>query len=438
MQMYGTRNSDAALAWSRANRSSMAFRGSRNLQRMARIDIQMQAKEAVGGRVLSLDIFRGLTMLVMIFVNDLASVRGLPWWNHHMPHGSNGMTYVDAVFPSFLFILGMAIPLAVRKRLAMGDSMLRLWSHILLRTVCLVVLGLVLANAGKVDPGLTGLPSGLWATLALVGAILLWNVYPKSDGRQLLYRILKYAGLVLLVVMLAIFRRTTRDGHTAWLDFRYWEILGLIARAYLAACLLYIPLRRKPWAPMALLVGLTAVSVASTLGWVGFLHRIPYAIWPFDAGQLPSIAMAGVVASTIFLDSGLAKTFKEKAQWALGYAAVLLGAGWLLSPLGVSKLGATPSWCLYCSGISVLLFLALYWLADVRHITRWAAILKPAGSNTLLTYLLPDLFYFISSLFVFTMPWSDGWPGAVRAAVFTFAILGLAGRLTRLRVRMQL
>ena len=405
----------------------------------------MQLKADVGGglpvsvsRVFSLDIFRGLTMLVMIFVNDLASVRGLPWWNYHMPPGANGMTYVDAVFPSFLFILGMAIPLAVRRRLDKGDSMPRLWGHILVRAASLIVIGILLANAGKVDPRLTGISSGLWGVLALVGAVLFWNVYPRTGGRQLLYRILKYAGLVLLVAMLAIFRRTARDGHAAWLDFGYWEILGLIARAYLAACLLYIPLRKKPWAPMALLVGLTALNVASRLGWVDFLRHIPYAIWPFDAGQLPSIAMAGIVASTIFLDSALARTFQQKALWALGYAAVLLGAGWILSPFGISKLGATPSWCLFCSGISVLLFLGLYWLADVRRITGWAAILKPAGSNTLLTYLVPDLFYFGVGLFYASTQWSSGWPGVVRSVLFAFAMLGVSGLLTKLRVRMQL
>ena len=399
----------------------------------------MKPNATVGaGRVVSLDIFRGLTMLVMIFVNDLAGVHGLPWWNYHMPPHVNGMTYVDAVFPSFLFILGMAIPLAVRKRLEKGDSMPLLWGHILLRTLSLVVLGLVLANASRVDPNLTGLQPGLWATLALVGAILLWNVYPKSDEHKLLFRVLKYAGLVLLVLMLAVFRRTTKDGHVAWLDLRYWEILGLIGRAYLATCLLYIPLRRKPWAPMALLVGLTALNVASQRGWVGFLDHIPRAIWPFDAGELPSIAMAGIVASTIFLDSGLASTFKQKALWALGYAAILFGAGCVLLPLGVSKLGATPSWCLFCSGIGVLLFLALYWLADVRHTTGWAAILKPAGSNTLLTYLLPDLFYFAAGSALAPFLWDSGLPGLARAVIFTFAILGVSGVLTRMRIRMQL
>lgn len=377
-------------------------------------------------------------MLVMIFVNDLADVHGLPWWTYHMLPRVNGMTYVDVVFPAFLFILGMAIPLAVRKRLKAGDSMPRLWGHILLRTFSLVVLGLVLANVGKVDAKLTGIHSGPWGTLALVGAILLWNVYPADGGRQRLYRTLKYAGLILLAAMFVIFRRTAGDGHVAWLDFGYWEILGLIARAYLAACLLYIPLRRKPWAPMALLAGLTALNVASRLGWVGFLRHIPYAIWPFDAGELPSVAIAGVVASTIFLDSSLARSFKAKALWALGYAAILLGAGWLLLPFGVSKNAATPSWCLFCSGISVLLFLALYWLADVRRITGWAAILKPAGSNTLLTYLLPDLFYFAFGGAVTPFLWNSGWPGAVRSVIFTFAILGVSGLLTKLRLRMQL
>jgi len=393
--------------------------------------------EAGSGRVLSLDIFRGLTMLVMIFVNDVSSVRGLPWWTYHMPPGHNGMTYVDAVFPSFLFILGMAIPLAVRKRLALGDSMPRLWGHIVLRAASLVVLGLVLANAGQVDARLTGLASHAWAVLALLGAILLWMDYPRQAGRKWLWRGLKYGGAVLLAVMFAIFRRVDQ-GHAAWLDFGYWEILGLIGRSYLAACLLYIPFRKKRWAPAVVLAVLTAVNVASRLGWTGFLRHMPYALWPFDAGELPSIAVAGIVASTIFLDKSFAPTFQKKAQWALIYAAVLLGLGWLLLPFGVSKLGATPSWCLFCSGISVLLFLALYWLADVKRIASWADIVKPAGSNTLLTYLLPDLAFYLAGGLIAMLGLNSGWPGVARSVVFTFAILGISGVLTKLRVRMQL
>ena len=54
-------------------------------------------------RILSIDIFRGLTILVMVFVNDLAGIKGLPWWNYHIPPGEQGLTYVDVVFPAFLF-----------------------------------------------------------------------------------------------------------------------------------------------------------------------------------------------------------------------------------------------------------------------------------------------------------------------------------------------
>ena len=104
-------------------------------------------------RVISIDVFRGLTMIVMIFVNDLASVKGLPWWTlSGAPGRADVMTYVDMVFPAFLFILGMAIPLATEQRLRKDPSILHLWPHILLRSVSLLVLGLILTNAGAGRP----------------------------------------------------------------------------------------------------------------------------------------------------------------------------------------------------------------------------------------------------------------------------------------------
>lgn len=376
-------------------------------------------------------------MLVMIFVNDLSSVHGLPWWTYHMSPKVSGMTYVDVVFPAFLFVLGMSIPLAVGRRLEQGESMLRLWAHILMRSLSLVVLGLVLANARKADPASTHLPGQWWAALALLGAILFWMVYPATPGRQTLHRALKYSGLGLLVVMIAVFRRRTPSGELAWLDFRYWEILGLIGRAYLAACILYIPVRKKVWAPVALLLALTAWNVGTRLGLPAVRGFIPYWLWPFDSGELPSIAMAGIVCSSIFLDSRLA-TFRQKARWALGYAAVLFALGWTFGFLGVSKVAATPSWCLYSSGISVLVFLGIYYLADVRHSYAWGAIVKPAGTNTLLTYLVPDLVYFTCGALLAALPWRSGWPGVARAVAFTALMLGISTLLTRKRIRMHL
>jgi hypothetical protein len=57
-------------------------------------------RQAPPSRLASIDIFRGLTMTVMILVNELAGIKGLPWWNYHMKANIDFITYVDMVFPS--------------------------------------------------------------------------------------------------------------------------------------------------------------------------------------------------------------------------------------------------------------------------------------------------------------------------------------------------
>ena len=381
-------------------------------------------------------------MMVMIFVNDVGGVKGLPWWTYHIDHlgpHANGMTYVDVVFPTFLFVVGMAIPLAIRRRLERGDSTPRLWGHILMRSLSLVVLGLILANTERVDPKLTHLSAGTWGAVAVIGAILFWAVYPKND-RQTLWRVLKYTGLAILILALAIFRTTNRAGEVTWLNFGYWEILGLIGRAYLAACILYFPVRKWIWAPPAIFAALTALNVATRMGMPPVDTFIPYALWPFDSGEHPSIVFAGIIAWSIFFHPRAARTLERKTAVALGFAAILFAGGWAFSFLGISKNEATPTWCLYSSAIGVTLFTALYWICDVRGWRSWAAFVKPAGSNTLLTYLLPDLFYFTigaTATYEALVP-HTGWPGVVGAIVFTGFILGVSWALTRKNIRMQL
>jgi heparan-alpha-glucosaminide N-acetyltransferase len=389
-------------------------------------------------RIASIDIFRGLTMMVMIFVNDLDSVKGLPWWTYHMPAKDDFMTYVDMVFPAFLFIVGMAIPLATARRLQKDPSLPRLWQHILLRSASLVVLGLVLANADYIDRAKTGLSGDTWALLALIGAILLWNVYGKSERHRILFRVLKYSGFALLVLMLALFRRTTPNGGTAWLDISYWEILGLIGWTYLAVMILYVPTRRSKWAPLGWFLVLAALNAISLAGWIHFTRTTPFYLWPFGTGGFGMITMAGVVTSTIFFREERFQHFQQKAMAALVFSAVLLLSGWLLSPLGISKIRETPTWCLWCAGSSVLIFTALYWICDVKRRTAWALFVRPAGANTLLTYLLPDLFYFAFGTSYLASHFHHGWPGVLKVVVFTAFMLLLAAIFTRLRIRLQL
>lgn len=394
-----------------------------------------------GRRVVSLDVFRGLNMLLMIFVNDLAGVRELPWWNYHMGE-KNGMTYVDMVFPIFLFILGMSLPLAIARREAREGAGWSLWMHVLSRSAALIAVGLALANVDKGDPRLMGVTRNAWGFWFLIGAILFWNVYPGTGAqtfrRSTLFRSLKILGLLLMVGLMAIFRRVTPGGHVRWLDISYWEILGLIGWTYLAICIVYIPTRRWRWAPAAWLVLFSGLNIASTLQWLSFPDALPFYLWPFGNGAFPLLAMAGALTTAIFLSGAEFTAYRTKALWGAVLGVALLLCGWATAALGVSKNRATPAWCFFSAGAAVLIFMALHWICDIRGRRAWAGSTKAAGSNTLLTYLLPDLYYFgIGTLWIPRM-FQHGWPGAARALIFTAAMAALATVLTRWRVRLHI
>ena len=392
-------------------------------------------------RIASIDIFRGLTMAVMIFVNEEAGVRGLPWWTYHAHRDWNVMTYVDMVYPFFLFIIGLALPIAIRARLKKGPSRLALWRHVLLRSASLIVLGLILANADKMDTASSGLSGSLWGLLGLTGGVLYWNSYPETQRFRSLFKGLRILGLLLLLFVYAIFRRITPAGHVAWIDGSYPEILGLIGYTYLSVAILYIPTRRWLWAPLAWFVGLVALCAVATLQWLNFPNTLPLYYWPFSNGSWAGMTMAGVVASVIFLGDHRWKTPNQRIRLAVVFAILNLIAGWLLTPLGISKIRATPTWCLYSNGAAVLCFALLYWICDVKKRTGWAFWVQSAGSNTLLTYLLPDFYGFIvgvTGAVYFEAHWALGWPGVVKAVIFTLFILAVSTLLTRWRLRMQL
>lgn len=389
-------------------------------------------------RIASVDIFRGLTILVMVFVNDVSGVKGLPWWTYHMPENANGMTYVDMVFPTFLFLVGMSIPLAINHRRAQGASYAKILAHVATRSISLVVMGLLLANLNNIAPQLTGMDAQLWSLLMFAGVILLWNRYPRSAKLSPCYRVLKWSGLLLLAWLVLIFRRKTGQNSAATLDFSYPEILGLIGCAYFSVSLLYILLKKSFWTFVACLVALNAMNAAAQMGLLRWLENIPIYFWPFETGSSASITMAGLAASFIFFGKTVAPTFKAKAGWAMGYAAVLFGAGWALAPLGISKNHGTPTWCLYSAAASVVIFLLLYWIADVRRLTSWAGFVHPAGSNTLTTYLLPWIWYSIPFAGRISAYGSEGWAGVVRALVFTGFILALSALAAKLQIRLQL
>ena len=87
---------------------------------MESVEVSSDMAPTEGGRIISVDVLRGLTILLMIFVNDLG--RGAPSWMHHIqPSSADGMTLADVVFPAFLFIVGVSIPLAFERARGPGS-----------------------------------------------------------------------------------------------------------------------------------------------------------------------------------------------------------------------------------------------------------------------------------------------------------------------------
>src|SRR5687767_8678817 len=137
--------------------------------------------------VTSIDILRALTMILMIFVNDLWSLKGIPEWLEHVERGVDGIGLADVVFPAFLFIVGLSLPYSIENRRKKGDTELQLVKHVLIRTIALLVMGVFLVNGETIDPTATGIVRPLWNSICCLCFILVWNTYPKILSKYFVY-----------------------------------------------------------------------------------------------------------------------------------------------------------------------------------------------------------------------------------------------------------
>src|SRR5215211_336402 len=93
-------------------------------------------------RLVSLDVFRGMTIAGMVLVNNPGTWEHIYWPLEHAAW--HGWTPTDLVFPFFLFIVGVAIPLAFGKRMESGGSKRDLYVKIIKRTIIIFAIGLFL------------------------------------------------------------------------------------------------------------------------------------------------------------------------------------------------------------------------------------------------------------------------------------------------------
>lgn len=423
------------------------------------------------GRIASVDALRGLVILLMIFVNDVAGVRDTPSWLRHVSAKADGMTLPDIVFPAFLFIMGMSIPLSLGRALGAGRSRLSLLPKVLTRTLSLLVIGVLMVNRDQHNPGYRG----LWGLLMYVALFLAFPVVPRGpELRRRTFQVWRIIGFFGLAVLALVYR--TADGKhlvlgplfdvsdAVWLRHSWWGILGLIGWAYLVASLVYLLFGRwREWligvAGLLAMVyvadreGLFArVDSRAWLAWaapaIGWLERVYGWVGSHVSigqcfGSLASISVAGCCLGTIVAGDSPIRTHAERLRWALVYAVGLFAAALLFDPLyGINKIQATPAWCLLCSSLTALTWAALYWIMDVRGLRTWSVIVRPAGANPLMAYILHPFVFTIASFIGLHLAFykRPDLPVAVSilgCLAMAFAIVGLSGLIGRLGYRLK-
>ena len=382
-------------------------------------------------RIATIDVFRAITMFLMLFVNDIPGVKQIPHWLLHAKVDEDMLGFSDIMFPCFLFVMGMSVPFAILKREEKGESLLGTSKHILERTLALVVMGLFTVNLGSYDGAATGLPYSWYVILLVMSIFLIWNLYPKADGvRKHLYQGMKIVGILLMVGLFCIYE----GKNGAVFAPKWWGILGLIGWTYLVTTIVFLIVRtRLLWMTLAWALFL----VLTILSHNGML----------DLSSLPSdmthhaLGVSGAFASVLLIHWGNRERPFKFIGTMVGLGALMMGLFFISHPYWIiSKIQATPTWLFVCNAISFFMVGFLYFLTDVKGKANWFSIIKPAGTVTLTCYIIPYFWYAVQRLLGCQYPdfLCVGVPGLCRSLLFSLVVVWMAGVLMKIHVRLKI
>jgi len=394
----------------------------------------MSLPEQKSTRIASIDVFRAITMFLMIFVNDLWSIQDVPHWLEHAAADEDMLGFSDVIFPAFLFVMGMSIPLAIGGRLKKGESKMNILKHIIIRSFALLVMGLFTVNTEYGVADIAGLGKPVYIIIMLLAFFMIWNIYTKTEDlkKQNLFRGLKIFGWIILVVLALIYRNPQGE----LFQIRWWGILGLIGLTYLLCATIYLFANRKNVCLLIATLFFIMLCIAGSNHWLGAFSGII----PGD-GCFHAFTMCGLMLSLLY-NSKNDKASLSKKMTISGIVAILfIVAGFAAHSWWIiSKIQATPTWLFFCTGISILAYMCVYWLADIQGKAGWFGLIKPAGTATLTCYLIPYLLY--SFFMLINLRWSEflitGYMGLVKCILFSFLTIGITALLNKGGVKLKI
>jgi predicted acyltransferase len=314
------------------------------------------------GRIVSLDVFRGLTVSFMILVNNPGTWDAIYDPFEHAPW--HGLTPTDVVFPVFLFIVGISITTALAPSLENRGNRSGLYLKMARRSLIIFVLGIVL----------TGFPDYDLSTLRIPG-------------------VLQRIAVCYLVVALIFLnsRWRTQAWITAGILVFYWIIMTFIPVPGFGAGNLEMEGNVASFVDRSLLAGHTFEPLYDPEGVLS---------------TVPAIAttLCGVLTGHL-LRSKHQSSEKVAAMYLAGMIAMLAGWTWNFW-FPINKALWTSSYVLLTAGIAAEIFAFCYWVIDVKGYRAWSKPFVVFGTNALVVYFLAELVSMVMSTASITQ--SDG------------------------------
>jgi predicted acyltransferase len=308
-----------------------------------------QNSTAPSSRLVALDAFRGLTIAFMVLVNDAGDGRHTYWPLDHAEW--NGWTPTDVVFPSFVWIIGVAITLSLSKRLAAGATRSKLMWQLLRRSLIIFGLGLIVYVAPAFD-----------------------------GGTQRIMGVLQRLAICYFAAA-AIYMTTKLRGQIIWL-------VGLLTAYWLLMAFAPVP-------------GYGAGHLDVERNFAHYIDRIALGAHNYHATKtwdpegivstLPAIATAifGLLCGYLLKSE---KSLRDKVMRMVLLGAALMAAGYVCNIwLPINKKLWTTSFCLFMAGLDFVLLAGFLWLVDIKGYQKLVKPLVIIGLNPITVYMLSEL-----------------------------------------------
>jgi len=350
-------------------------------------------------RLISLDVFRGLTILLMTIVNNPGD-----WGNVYPPllHAEwHGCTPTDLVFPFFIFIMGVAVPLAMPDKFYDGTT----FNKILVRSLRMLCLGIFFNFFGKIQLfGLEGIPLliGRLAITIAVGYALMGSFSSKIKN-------------ILAFSILFIYLFLAYSGIEAYSDVRLPGVLQRIAIVYFVVSLLYLKTSQKTqiitgivlllgyWAMMTLIpvpgIGESNLDKGTNLAsWLdsvllkGHMYR-GTVTWDPEGilSTIPSI-VNGIIGLLIgqLLQTDTIKIQKAQKMGIIGTILIFFGLIWdIIFPINKSLW--TSSYVLYTTGLATVVLTVLYYTIDIANYKKGFKPFLIWGVNPMIVFFTSQI-----------------------------------------------